>query len=77
MIINEKDWTRTREVCKALEHDAITSKTANIIRDHCNPEYHSKVSNEQCTFCMYTSEGKPSKNIEEKYATITLLADDL
>ena len=33
-IINEKPWTRVREVCKALEYDAKTSKTASIIRDH-------------------------------------------
>ena len=38
VIINEKRWTRAREVCKALEYDAKTSKTANIIRGHCSPE---------------------------------------
>ena len=37
-IINEKPWTRVREVCKALEYDAKTSKTANIIRDHSSLE---------------------------------------
>ena len=31
-IINEKPWTRVREVCKALECDAKASQTANIIR---------------------------------------------
>ena len=33
-IINEKPWARAREVCKALEYNAKTSKTANIIRAH-------------------------------------------
>ena len=37
VIINEKRWTRAREVCKALEYDAKTAKTANIIRDYCSP----------------------------------------
>ena len=36
--INEKLWTRAREVCKALEYDAKTSKTTNIIRAHCSPK---------------------------------------
>ena len=30
--INEKPWTRAKEVCKALECDAKTSKTTNILR---------------------------------------------
>ena len=38
VIIIEKPWIRAREVCKALEYDAKTSKTANIIRRHCSPE---------------------------------------
>ena len=38
VIINEKPWTRPSEVCRALEYDAKTSKTANIIKAHCNPE---------------------------------------
>ena len=38
VVTNEKPWTRAREVCKALEHDAETSKTVNIIRGHCSPE---------------------------------------
>ena len=33
--INEKPWTRTREVCKALRYN---KKTANIVRYHCNRE---------------------------------------
>ena len=52
VIINEKPWTRAREVRKTPEYDAKTWKTANIIRDHCN----SKASNEQYTCCMYTSQ---------------------
>ena len=36
--INERPWIRAREVCKALEYDAKTSKTANIIKAHCSPE---------------------------------------
>ena len=36
--INEKPWTCTREVCRALEYDAKTSKTANIIKAHVSPE---------------------------------------
>ena len=38
MTINEKPWVRTREVCRALEYDAKTSKTANIIKAHVSPE---------------------------------------
>ena len=38
VIIDEKLWTRAREVCKALEYDAKTSKTANIIRGYYSPE---------------------------------------
>ena len=34
--INEKSWTRAKEVCKALEYG--TSKTASIMRAHCSPE---------------------------------------
>ena len=37
VIINEKPWTRAWEVCRALEYDAKTSKTANIIA-HCSLE---------------------------------------
>ena len=29
---------KPREVCRALEYDTKTSKTANIIRAHCSPE---------------------------------------
>ena len=36
--INEKPWIRDREVCRALEYDAKTSKTANIIKAHCSQE---------------------------------------
>ena len=36
--INERPWVRAREVWKALEYDAKTSKTANIIKAHCSPE---------------------------------------
>ena len=36
--INDKPWTRATKVCRALEYDAKTSKTANIIRVHCSPE---------------------------------------
>ena len=35
--INEKLWIRARERCSALEYVTKTSKTANIIRAHCNP----------------------------------------
>ena len=38
MTITEKPWTRAKEVCKALRYDAKTSKTANIIKTHRNPE---------------------------------------
>ena len=34
--INEKPWTRVKEVYEALEYG--TSKTANIMRAHCSPE---------------------------------------
>ena len=33
--INEKRWTLTREVCKALRYN---EKTSNIVRYHCNRE---------------------------------------
>ena len=36
--INEKPWVHAREVCKELEYDAKTSKTANIIKAYCSPE---------------------------------------
>ena len=36
--INEKPWTCARELCRALEYDAKTSKTANIIKTYCIPE---------------------------------------
>ena len=36
--LNEKSWTRAREVCRVLEYDAKTSKTAYIIKAHCSPE---------------------------------------
>ena len=36
--INGKPWTHAKEVCRVLEYDAKTSKTANIIRAHCSPE---------------------------------------
>ena len=36
--INEKPWIRSREVCRVLEYDSKTSKTANIIKMHCSPE---------------------------------------
>ena len=36
--INEKPWTRAREVCRGLGHDAKKSKTANIIMVHCSPK---------------------------------------
>ena len=36
--LNDKPWTRAREVCRALEYDVKISKTANIIRVHCSPE---------------------------------------
>ena len=35
---NDKSWTRAKEACKALEYDAKTSKTANIIRARCRLE---------------------------------------
>ena len=38
MIINEKPWTRTKEVCRALEYVAKTPKTANMIKAPCSPE---------------------------------------
>ena len=38
VIINEKPWTRAREVCRALEYDVKTSKTANIIKARVSPE---------------------------------------
>ena len=37
--INEKPWTRTREVCKALEHN---KKTAHFIKAHVSPENYAQ-----------------------------------
>ena len=36
--INERPCTRSREVSRGLGHDAKTSKTANIVKDHCSPK---------------------------------------
>ena len=36
--INDKPWTRAKGMCRALEYDTKTSKTADIIRAHCCPE---------------------------------------
>ena len=36
--INGKHWTRAKEVCSGLEYEKNPSKTANIIRAHCDPE---------------------------------------
>ena len=36
--INEKPWTRAKEVCLALEYYTKTSKTASIIRANRSPE---------------------------------------
>ena len=36
--INEKPWTCAREMCRALEYDVKTSKTANIIKAYWSPE---------------------------------------
>ena len=33
--INEKPWTRAREVCRALKYN---KKTANIVKNHCSKE---------------------------------------
>ena len=33
--INEKLWTRAREVCKALEYN---KKTTDVVRHHCSRE---------------------------------------
>ena len=54
VIINEKPWTRAREVCRTLEYDAKISKTANIIKAHCSPEtipqkYHISKEHAACT----------------------------
>ena len=37
VIINEKPWTRAREVCKALEYDKAT-KIAHVVKAHVSPE---------------------------------------
>ena len=39
MIINEKPWTRAREVCKALEYN---KKTAHIIKAHVSPKNYAQ-----------------------------------
>ena len=40
--INGKPQTRAKEVCKVLEYDGKTSKTANIIRAHCSRENYAQ-----------------------------------
>ena len=37
--INEKPWTRAREVCKALEYN---KKTAHVIKAHVSPENYAQ-----------------------------------
>ena len=37
--INEKPWTRVREVCKALE---CNKKNANIVKNHCSKEIYTQ-----------------------------------
>ena len=37
--INEKPWTRAREVCKALEYNR---KTANIVKNHCSKQNYTQ-----------------------------------
>ena len=39
VIINEKPWTRAREVCKALEYN---KKTAHVIEAHVSPENYAQ-----------------------------------
>ena len=36
--INSKSWTSAKKACKTLQCHARTSKTANIIKAHGNPE---------------------------------------
>ena len=74
VIINEKAWTRAIEVCKALEHDAITSKTANIIRGHCSPENITQKYQMSSVYSVCTPvKENHQQTIEEKDATTTLL----
>ena len=52
--VNDKPWTRAKEVWRALKYDAKTSKTANIIRAHCSREnyaqkYQMTCVNRSCT----------------------------
>ena len=37
--INEKPWTRAKEVCRALEYD---KKTADIVKAFCNQENYTQ-----------------------------------
>ena len=39
VIINEKPWTRAREVCRALEYN---KRTAHVIKDHVSPENYAQ-----------------------------------
>ena len=36
--INEKPWTRAKEVCRALQYN---KKTANIVKNHCSKEHYA------------------------------------
>ena len=39
LTINERPWTRAREVCKALEYN---NKTANIVNNNCSKENYAQ-----------------------------------
>ena len=41
--INEKPWTRAREVCRALGYGK-TIKTAHVIKAHVSPENYAHIS---------------------------------
>ena len=36
--INGKHWTRAREVCRGMEYDKKTTKTADVVKYHCSRE---------------------------------------
>ena len=50
--INEKPWTRAREVCRALEYH---KKTTDIIKDHCSKKNYAK----KCQMSGFSVEEKP------------------
>ena len=68
--INEKPWTRAREVCRALGYGK-TIKTAHVVKAPVSPENYAHVSGNwaMCLLQAYQSIGWP--NDSQKYDIYT------